>query len=219
MKNKDEFIKIAKRLFSEIVDHGGGKGYRFDHHVRVMGYLERFLTFEEFKDKVKNLTPLLVAALFHDVGLVKLLKGKKVQRYDRESVEEYAKFHAKVGAEIIGEYIGHLVSKEELTRIQEIIKNHDNYRTKDFEIKLLQDADNLDELGFLDVWRMFTFAAFNSRNLTDTLNYWFEENLPKKTKGLKLFHFPKVKKIAEKRIEKISKFMKEIKKETLGKDF
>ena len=99
---------------------------------------------------------LYVAGLFHDIG-----KGQ-----DR---------HNEIGAERTGDLLSGLISQETLDVICETVRCH-NQRTKSDSfsdhVKLVQDADLIDHVGWIDVWMAFYWSGSQSEGIHDHIAYF-----------------------------------------------
>lgn len=199
---------VLHRSFDEISEPAGGKGYRVEHALRVKTYLTKFIENQEVSDQNINATALLVAGILHDIGDAK--------RVINGSIDYSVKIdHAQAGADLARTELTKFVDDQALIeKIVAIIANHHHYGDEvDIETKLLQDADQLDELGYLNFWQMFQYSLSKGRNLSDTIRYWHEDGIARKHKCVETCNFTFTKTIAEKRLAKMRTFMVKLAKE------
>jgi len=214
-KEKD-YLKVAKNIFRPITEYGGGLGYRFEHSCRVLSYAKMIVLVQELKNQKINVQAVYIAALFHDIGdLVRLDKNKFMDYQGGPDINIEVE-----GARLLPKYIGKITDSKTMNRAQELIAMHFDYSSKDIENWIIQDADNLDELGLLNLWRMFTYSSAVKRSLNKTLEFWEREEFKsKKNKVLKMFHFKVTKQWALIRLNRMTKAMDQLKLEHLGSDF
>lgn len=158
MERLDEFIKIAEKAMLEHLRVEGGYGYEFYHGLRVMKLSKEIAESEELRTEKINKECLLVGALFHDVG--------RAINFDN---------HAEAGVEFIKQNLSHLLDEQESATVSEIVRQHCKKRKKTIEAKIVSDADRIDHVGVMDVWRMFHYSAFEKRDPAYTLR-WFNKN-------------------------------------------
>lgn len=112
---------------------------------------------------------ILTAAIFHDTGKTKLDTDKKIE-------EEWDK-HPNYGAEITREILRKQgYSNGFVEKVVYLVKHHDNrpgkvemVRTN--ELKILQDADLLADMGIASFVRPFLYSGKNKRKTIDNVNY------------------------------------------------
>lgn len=132
------------------------------------------------------------------------------------------KDHARIGSEIVDEYIQEYIKDEDtLNLIKKIILESDDNIQTTTESKILKDADRLDNYGFITVWRHITGIQYhkNPENVLRLKQFWVDENFRGKALGyLDQFNYEPIKKLAEKRFEKLDYLIKEIDREATGSD-
>lgn len=85
------------------------------------------------------------------------------------------------------------------------------------ESKLLQDADNLDEVGLINIWKMFTYSGLNKVSIKDTADYYFKAERQRQLKKIKSeINFPEAKKIGIERLQKTDEFLRALIDESKG---
>ena len=161
------------------------------------------LCLEIGKELGANRLVLEIASLLHDIGRIK--KNQAVNR----------KNHAELSAEVALRFLNSKnfqISQEELNNIIHSIRAHsfsNNVIPTTLEAKILSDADKLDALGAIGVYRTIGFTVKNQGGIDQVI-----EHLEKKIMKLKdLLYLENSRKIAEERQQIILDFYNKIKKE------
>ncbi|NHJ31452.1 MAG: HD domain-containing protein [Asgard group archaeon] len=112
---------------------------------------------------------ILTAAIFHDIGKTKLDTEKKIKnQWDK---------HPSYGAEITREILRDQgYSNGFVEKVVYLVKHHDNRPGKvemvrSSELKILQDADLLADMGIASFVRPFLYSGKNKRKTIDNVNY------------------------------------------------
>ncbi|MEF8983032.1 MAG: HD domain-containing protein [Bacteroidales bacterium] len=134
------------------------------HHYRVWQFVKIILAHLEGKGVVFNnheLTNLMLASLFHDVGLTQTLD----------------EWHGKAGADICREFIeSHKLNQSaDLSTALEAIEKHDDKqynqtltrKGKPSLLAILSTADDLDAFGFIGVVRYAEIYLLRNTNIED----------------------------------------------------
>ncbi len=204
-ETEGKMVDIMRNIFIDREEDSGGLGYRFFHSYRVYKMCKVFLSMNEVSSKNPDEDVLLTVALFHDIGRSK--SSDKVMKAVMPG-------HDEESAKMLHKLLDGVVADSVIKTTAGILHNYldDNY--KSIEKELLSYADDLDEIGALDVWRMFTFAAYNKRTAAKQLDYWKDKE-SKKYSGawINRFRIESIKKIAEDRIRTLNDFMLEFDKE------
>ena len=195
MEELDEFVSIAKKAMLEHLRVEGGYGYEFYHGIRVMKLSKEIAETDELGMRKMNKKCLLVGALFHDVG--------RVIDFDH---------HVEAGIEFVDQTLSHLLDENELDLVRDIIRQHCVDKKETIEARIVSDADCIDHVGAMDVWRMFHYSAFNKRDQAYTAR-WFSENKEWLQNHIKKLSFKVSKKEMEERIKSELRFMKEFERE------
>ncbi|MFX1315771.1 MAG: HD domain-containing protein [Promethearchaeota archaeon] len=148
-----------------------------------------------------NLKVLKTAALLHDIGR---REGKD---------KEIKKNHAELSAELAYRYLtsqNFLFSEKDIRNIFHSIRSHsfsNDISPRTLEAKILSDADKLDAIGAIGLYRTIGFTVKNNGNINDVIAH-LEEKIIKLKDNLFL---DISKKITKKRQKIIIDFYKEIK--------
>ena len=149
-----------------------------------------------------NLLVINIAALLHDTG-----------RYLKKDDE--VKNHAEISAEIAKNFIiknNFNIAIEDVENILHCIRTHsfsNDLEPKTLEAKILSDADKLDALGAIGLYRTIGFTIKKFEGIEQVINHL--ENKILKLK--EMLHLDYSKQIAVKRHEIVLGFYNQIKKE------
>ncbi len=111
----------------------------------------------------------LTAALFHDVGKTKLDTEEKIKKEWDD--------HPDYGAEIVREILRDRGFKNDFVeKVVYLVKHHDDRPNKvqmvrTLELKILQDADLLADMGIASFIRPFLYSGKNKRKTINNVNY------------------------------------------------
>jgi len=151
-----------------------------------------------------NIELLKISVLLHDIGRIDEKKDKLKRNHAEISAEKALKFLTSQDFNI---------SSNNIDSIIHCIKAHsfsNNIIPKTLEAKILSDADKLDALGAIGLYRMISFTIMNKGGIKKVI-----EHLESKIIKLKdLLYLDISKEIAEKRQKIILDFYKEIKNES-----
>ena len=189
-----EIIDITHQYTRDILVASNKKqSHSFDHILRVVNTCYNLaIQLEAYLDVT------LLAAFFHDVG--------------RPIEEETGKCHAEVGAEIAEEFLKKNNLIELVQDVCDAIKSHrfsKGIEPKTTEAKILQDADALDALGEIGLYRTISFSCEGGLNLKEAIKH-FDDKLLKLPARM---HFPITRELAKKRCEILIEFKEGIQEE------
>lgn len=191
-----EVISIIRKYVFENSEKDDVHG--FLHVKRVLN-----LCLQLGKELGANLFVLQIAVLLHDIG------------WSNKNKASNNKNHAESSAAIASKFLksnDFKLSQIEIENIIHCIRSHsfsNNLNPKTIEAKILSDADKLDALGAIGLYRTIGFTVRNKGNIGDVIKH-LEEKIIKLKDRLFL---DISKKIAEKRQKIILDFYKEIKNE------
>ncbi len=162
---------------------------------------------------------LLVAALLHDIGKIKLNVAKVFDvegvKKKNQYVDEWKK-HPELSLEIVKPYLnkkGH--SDGFIEEVCYLIKNHDkrmNLKDKTIELKILQDADLLADVGFAGFIRPFLYGGKFNRSTVHTIKF-ITSHKGVRVSDLNEINLDVSKEIAKKEIELEKNMIKEMAKD------
>lgn len=147
---------------------------------------------------------LLAAALFHDVG--------------RAEEEKTGRNHADISAELASRYLEKQEKYDMIPEVCNAIKSHrfsTKIQPKFKEGKILKDADALDALGTIGLYRVISYSAERNVDMRKTNKHFHEKLLVLPS----LMHFKYSKKLAKRKCKILSTFSKGLEKTIYRSDF
>ncbi len=149
---------------------GFDEAHGLPHTVRVLCNVYNILAETSEKLEKERLEDLVIATLLHDIG--------------RGIEEEAEQHHAVISAQLASRILQLLgFSEERIDRIKTIILEHSyslGNRPSSLESCILSDADKLDALGAIGVYRMSVVGYEASKPLLNIASHYYEklEKLP-----------------------------------------
>jgi len=186
-------IKEFTRLNSEDDDIHG-----YPHVLRVYN-----LCIKMGKKLNANLKILEIAALLHDIG----------RKKEKEDV--FKRNHAEISAEIALKFLKNSnlnLTKQEINAIIHCIKSHSfssGVPAESLEAKILSDADKIDALGAIGLYRTIGFTVLNNGGINDVINHLENKILNLREK----LYLKYSKKVAKKRVRIIINFYEQIRQQ------
>jgi len=196
---REVFQKAHDHVKSQFKLYEDKKSHSFDHIVRVTN------TCLNLAQKLEaHLDVLLLASIFHDVG--------------RPIEEINGRCHAEVSAEEADKFLDKLNLSKLKKDVNEAILSHrfsKKIEPRTIEAKILQDADALDALGAIGLYRTISFSCERELDMQEALIH-FDEKLFKLPSRM---HFPITKQIAESKCIILKEFVKKIEEESSNSFF
>ncbi|MCF2142388.1 MAG: HD domain-containing protein [Candidatus Heimdallarchaeota archaeon] len=162
-----------KKLYEIVCDlYANSEHFYYGQWDETFFTLRVFETCKELIQKTRlkvNKDVILTAALFHDIGKTKLDTEEKIQ-------EEWDD-HPQYGAEITREILRDLkFDNEFIEEVVYLVKHHRDRPNKvemlrTPELKILQDADLLADMGIASFIRPFLYSGKNKRKTINNVNY------------------------------------------------
>lgn len=176
------------------------------HSLRVEGYVKKLLNIENDQLSYEEVLLTRLAAILHDIGRIHI----------REN-------HATLGKDIVEQWLGEnkdiANEVQNIERLLYLIEKHSDKETEDDDycLKILQDADILDEIGAMSIFMASNWIDKNNpyffRLLSDRVQ-GFEVNFC--NEGFKLLKTVAAKKIMDEKKSFITDFSKGLKEEIYG---
>jgi putative nucleotidyltransferase with HDIG domain len=209
---EDEELEKLKDLledeFSDYYEIAGGKNYR---HTHLEAVRKIALKLAEKIDADPDLKTLEIAALYHDIGRAEDIEDGEMNPFEGHEG------HAVRGAEKVADLIEDFVSGDQIEKVEKIIGNHLS-KPETFEGRILQDADDISNIGVNNLWRQIHYASYYERNLEDSINYFWKTAVDEYQEKIDSLHFQVSKEIAKERLERQKKAIKNIEKEMEAED-
>jgi len=194
--NYQEFQTILVKAYHFILQQfqvsGRKKSHSLEHTIRV--------THTCIKLGLKlnaKLDVLIIAALFHDTG--------------RPIEESTGRCHAELSAEIAAKFLKEHSHSDMVPKVCDVILSHrfsKKIKPTSKEGKILKDADALDALGAMGLYRTISYSIEKKYDLKKALEH-FDEKLFKLPE---LMHFTFTKELALERCKILKEFVEDIEK-------
>lgn len=207
---KEKLKKILHNAFKGSWELGGGAEFRYKHGVEVAEFALKIAKAEKLN---VDYDALYVAGLFHDIGKVKAINESGEIDYESDANKNHENTYFKD----LKKYIGSLVDDALIQKSADIIREELNDNSS-LERKVLKDADELGNFGYLQVWRTFNYTALTKQTFEQMLQFWESGNLEERKKWIDQLYFDTSKKVALKRYNRFANFIKTIKEESHGDD-
>lgn len=205
-----KYIEIMSQYCDGYDEETGGHNYRLYHQLRAAYAGYRICKSNEFPEANEKIV--VIGGLFHDVGRIAVLKENNTTtlKFDRAELDKQ-KGHENVSKKVLTELLKDELTEEEINLVCKAIDKPESHEDRTLENKILYDADYLDELGSLNLFRMFTYSGISKRSLVDTVNYWFETDRDVKLSKLEKCFSDFAKNEGKRRIELQDLIMNELK--------
>jgi HD superfamily phosphodiesterase len=197
MEKYEKYVDMINLMFNNTKEIAGGVNFRFYHSYQVAYTANMIAKTLNLSDREIDIVT--IAGLFHDSGKSNRISEKGYLYTSREEEIDFKlERHEDISARIVAKELEDDFDEEFIKIAQNIIVNDEQ---DDILANILSDADNLSEMGAVNLWKMFLYSACNGRDIKGTIDYWINEDyanhLRKKEKKLKL---DISKKLAEERI-------------------
>lgn len=204
-KVKAELRSILLNAFKNTEETGGGKEYRYFHGIHVADITQKIIKAEGLR--VDN-DLLYFTALFHDIGKIKALNNEALIDYKSKGNLD----HDNINTGFLNKYVGQLIPLEKQQRAIDIIHETPSQQST-IECKVLRDADELSNFGYMQIWRMATDAALTKKNILEAFSYWDSFGIQNLINTRKKMFFSYSRKKATTNLKKFTKYIEGIKSE------
>ena len=219
MPDIEPIIKIARDVLVGRSPLGREDTFLFDHSLRVMRVAERLSRAEEVASQRIDRFALSVAALFHQAATVRLDEERRTSRLyaaatmSAEDIKQYS-------AELAGDRLRGRLPGRQLGQVQEIIRRVHDAAADLPEAKILSDADSLDDIGALGVWRDLRRACLEGRAIDEAVRAWQQREQYGywEARLRDVFNLETSRKLAEARLAGARAFMDQLAHERDGAD-
>ncbi len=198
-----DVLHFFRKINYNTEDGNDGKNYRYFHPLRVLKLARELIETEGIQDRVDN-DCIFLLALFHDIGRnTELVKkhGLDPEKHDENNIA------------LFEEYVyGYLDDPETKRRLADIVTDFSKKQYQLLESKAVRDADNLDEIGILNFWRMAVYAGKHKRDLQETIEFYFNVDRQDKIQKMEKELLLKASKTtAKKRLQEMDEIVEEFK--------
>jgi HD superfamily phosphodiesterase len=211
MPEIEPIIEIARGVLVGRSPLGRDDTFLFDHSLRVMRVAERLAACREVRAWRMDRFALAVAALFHQAATGQLEEERRTSTVyaaatmSAEDVKHYS-------AELAGDRLRGKVPARRLELVQEIIRRAHDATIDLAEAKVLSDADSLDDMGALGVWRDLRRHVLEGRSVADASRAWEQREQYKYwvTRVRDVFNLATARRLAESRLGAARAFMQQL---------
>ncbi len=183
----------------------------WDHSARVARIAEALLRIPEVQAAALDAAALEVAALYHDAGWLLQTRSGECQPRDI-LLKPTTDLQRELAADWIAERLAGVVGAGVIQQAARIIRQINNRRTDLPEARVLADAENLDEIGPHSIWLMVRKIHAEGRMLADIVSLWERQReynyWPARIRDS--FHFDSTRRLAQTRLDKLSRFMDDL---------
>lgn len=144
-----------------------------------------------------NMEVLIPAAILHDIG---------------RPLDKHASHSAVLAREILENKGLNSIVIDEIIHAIEVHSFSEGGKAKTLEAKILSDADKLDAIGAIGVYRAAQYSVEHSREFKDFIGHFHEKLL----KLLDIIYTEKAREMAEKRHEFLMNYLEQVDKELIG---
>lgn len=190
-----------------VEDQLDGLNYRYFHARRTLK-LAREIAAAEGAQHPVNLPALEILALFHDIGKNEKLLATNDLHYADHDANNVVLFE---------KYIHPLLSDPALIpALREITADFSHQHYALFESRAVRDADNLDEIGILNFWRMGVYAGKHHRDVRDSVTYYFGPERKTKVEKMQGLFFDHSRRLCEERLAEMDDLLGRLRQVALG---
>jgi len=193
MIDKKRLFLFFKKINYGHEYEGDGMNYRYFHALRVLKLANEIVQKENLTNEI-NLDLLWVLAIFHDIGHNDELLSKEEIKANDRTKDIYDN-------QLFARYVYPLIDENKLLEELKLVVNDFSKREfKKLESRVVKDADDLDEIGLLNFWRMGVYAGKYHLDPQDSIDYFYQHDLSNKQQMVDKLFFDFSKKIAEQRM-------------------
>jgi HD superfamily phosphodiesterase len=188
------FFNFFHEINYGIEDRIDGKNYRYWHSQRVV---KLSLEIAGHADTSENVDESLIflLALFHDIG-----KNEKLVRENNLFLKE----HDANNIFLFEKYLYPFLKDEKLTaRLRLVTLDFSRKKYELPESRIVRDADNLDEIGILNFWRMASYAGKHHADVWESTEYYFAIDRQNKIDKMQGLFFEYSRKIFDERLREM----------------
>ncbi len=173
----EEFLKYKKYInflndsFCDCFEFSGGQNFRFYHSQNVAFLSNTIAKNLGLNEKEREIS--IITALFHDIGK----SAKYYKNVDAEGFAELEKRlnidHDEIGADMVKEILRDDFNEEFINIVSSTIRKK---KSGTIYANILYDADNMAELGEMEIFRSFYYNSCINETLSSVADFWFATN-------------------------------------------
>lgn len=191
-----KYIDFIFKAFENSFEYTGGKRIRFYHSIYVAFLSQKISDILEATEYEREIA--ILSALFHDIGKSHSIYNQKKNESYKEFELKYNIYHEKLGSEMVYDILKNDYSISTIEKISQTIIDKEY---NEIYSKILHDADNMSELGRMEIYKSFYYNCLDGQNIDFTIDYWFNANSLKKIKKINTSQFDFTKKMMNEKLE------------------
>ena len=173
----EEFSKYKKYIdflndsFKDCFEFSGGQNFRFYHSQNVAFLSNMIAKSLQLSDSDRELV--IIASLFHDIG-------KSIECYKNVGAEGFDEIekglnidHDEIGADMVKDILKDNFDDKFINTVSSTIRNK---KSGTIYSNILYDADNMSELGEMEIFRAFYYNSCANKTLSNVVDFWFDTN-------------------------------------------
>jgi len=193
--------------------------FLWEHSSRVARNAWQIAMLPEVRGQSPDEVAVVAAGLYHDASWIMQYRDGEIDRTEI-LCRPTPKAQRQRGAELLERSLGELVPEESLRRAAATIRELGDREPTLIETRIITDAENLDEFGMLAFCPGIVRSAHEGKGVQAAIDTW------KRKKEYQFwtarltdsFHLDAVRKLAEQRLAKYERAMKELEEHHTGAD-
>lgn len=210
---------LARALLIIQEPDGRSDPWVWEHSERIERLTRWIARQRDLASRTIDHDALAAAALFHDAGwVVQFRQGQlsRLQLLGRPTSD----IQRELGAAFLTEHAGHLIAGASLDRARSAIRQCNDRGTTSIEGRILADAENLDDVGAIQILKQARHYACEGRAVEQMLGVWARQHEYQywDTRLKDFFHHESVRELARARLAAADRFMSALLAEHRGED-
>ena len=203
MEKYTKYIDLIRLMFKNSKEGAGGFEFRF-YHSQQVAYTANILA-KKLNLSVEEIDIVTIAGIFHDAGKAdRRAEDGSLYASREDEIKFNLERHEDVSGRIAEKELKNDFNEEFIGRVKSIIIND---KQDDILANILADADDLSEMGAINVWKMFSYSSVKNRSIEETVKYWEDTDFQRHTDKVEKFKLEISKEIGRERIDEVSRFM------------
>lgn len=213
---------IRKRARADLLitrPHGDPDVFLWEHSVRVAENARRIARLPEVRARSPHEDAIVVAGLYHDAGWVTRVDCGEIDPVE-VLLGPTSQPTCEQSALILERSLRRIIPPDVLNLSAETVRCRNDRSTESVEAHVVAEADALDEFGVLPLWLLVRRGVADGKGVQATIDAWHRKK-EYRFWGARLkdsFRYNAVRELARARLERLERFMSEIRNEHTGKD-
>lgn len=218
MASEDPLWARAREDLVVVYDQDREDVFLWEHAVRVARAVGQIAQGPELREAALDHHALTAAALYHDTGWIVQFRDGTVSHADILA-NPTSDLQRDLGVSLMEKRLADLLPARVLRRAAECIRGLQQRDKALPETRILSDADNLDQIGTLFLWRLVRRYVAEGKGVQAALDTWrCRQQYGYWQARLDKFCFESVRELARKRFSALADFMAALDREHDGED-